>query len=148
MKNVKFIFLALVLSLIACEKEDVGPIIDYPDSGYYGENILRESDTDIKALRDIHAPESDWSYYSISADIPSDKFLKVLITRDDSLGSFYWNSDSRVGWSLTFSKVNEISLKAEGQVYADMLILFSGIGESKISIYEADVLVREKMISW
>lgn len=137
-KSTPFIAALLILiSLLSssCSKDDSGSDskILYPDSGFYGKNILNTTDSIYQY--DAGPEYADGYFSSMKAILPSiGSSLTVEITGTRVMvfqnQSWFTNTD--------YSHTENTSFRAEGLITADLKIyLFDG-GEATIKLYEND----------
>ncbi|MBN1950793.1 MAG: hypothetical protein JW801_06290 [Bacteroidales bacterium] len=149
MKKLFFPFsIMLIFSLLTmeCGKD---PLIEYPDTGDFGESIIQEGDLTIEPSTDIPPVEN---LYSMKAVLPEEASLKVVIEcttpiEDGGIGTI---PSSMIGWSKNNESVGVTVFTAFGPVTADVKIEFYGQGTAELSIYEngAEEPNRTKTLSW
>ena len=158
MKTLTTILFLTTFAVISCKKksdEQVTPVtlqkgITYPDSIYFGKNILSFPDS---------TTLSDGTNYEIGAVLEKDASLTLVITNypvmDTASGHstiwFYWN---QTGWTVgdyndTTNTQKFISTQT-GMI--DSQISFSAYGQTgkcKIDLYEnGNTITRTKHFSW
>ena len=141
------ISIILMLTLLAseCGKED--EFITYPETGKYGENILRESDIDVITYLDLNRPK----YYSFAAEIPKNNSLKVVMKNRTLWNpSVSWNVDSLSGWTTSTPEGVTQTFTATGPASCDLQIRFFDPGTADIVLYEneSEDTTRYRRISW
>jgi len=96
MKALNLVAIIAMLSVsISCEKE-FKPTISYPESGFYGENLLDTTNTELSG-EDL----------SLAAELSEGAELKVIITALDS-EIWYYRTSSVANWAITaFDDVNK-----------------------------------------
>ncbi len=129
------LFGIIVISDSCTKNEEVSTDIVYPDSGYFGANLLSESQIDV-----ILSNESERIEYSIRAELPENSSLKIVV-----------ENVSPMNWALKLSSVNGWAIKkvenpddsistliynASGPEVCDGSIHFNKNGTNTIEFYE------------
>ena len=139
-----FLLLAIIF-LTKCNKEEICDkcLFSYPDSGFYGLNILNIQDTIFKS--DKGPTYCDGMYNSMKAYLPTHQ-SKLRVTIEGKRVCVRNNQ----GWSTNYSiyKYDNYIFQAEGQIIADLQIYFCDEGKATIKIYENnfDTYSRIKVI--
>ena len=118
----------------------------YPETGDYGDNVLRESAIDIHANTNPNPHLG--ANYSFCADLPDESSLKITILHDG--GNYGYWLGTEVGWSVgTYDGATQ-TFTAHGPVYCDLEMTFYDSGEADIEVYEngSEEPTRVKSISW
>jgi hypothetical protein len=159
MKTLTTILFFAVIVIISCKKEsndpDTLPItvhegIAYPDSIYYGKNILSYPDSSVFL---------DGIDYEIGAVLENHANLSLVITNypaiDSASGhSTLWFYTNETGWSVgdynDTTNTQKFISSQSGKI--DSQIIFSAygqIGKCKIDFYEnGSTITRTKHFSW
>jgi len=98
MRTLNLLVITAMLSVsISCENEkESKPTISYPESGFYGENLLDTTNTELSG-EDL----------SLAAELSEGAELKVIITALDSK-VWYYRVSSVANWAITtFDDVNK-----------------------------------------
>jgi len=143
------VILAITVSFfISCSDEDiptsvVDDEITFPDTGFYGTNILNEDSTVF----------NENNTYSFMADIPLNTYLNVVMeNHSDSSGN--WIMSASNGWNYSTDVENKkVKYISYGQIIADFRFGFSlsnGFGAATIKFYKNDETTpfRTKDITW
>lgn len=124
--------LLCILALSSCEEEEKLQIT-YPDTGFYGVNLLNTSDSTVTYMRGIPA-ESNF-FYSLKASVPDFNYTVELHITGSKVGI-----TSGQGWWVSsgnaYSETDTLILYAEGPVTADIGISFYDEGYASIAIFE------------
>ncbi len=156
MKKTYPFMITLIISLSIftnCRKDEEKPIIsediptnrvEYPDSGFYGQNILNLTDTIYKC--DIGPEYGDGKFNSMKAILSgSTSSVRVEIK---GIRIAVYNTQ---GWNTNFTnfKYDDYVFEAENFVSADLKIFFCDEGTATVSIYENDEIspVRTKTLT-
>ena len=126
---------SMVLLLASCDEED-NPEIQYPLTGFYGDNIL------VKQKTDYNKQEN-----SFNAKIPVNQKLKIVMTAKDAVfpaGTGIWRIESGSANNLAISKFDmktysQIFQAIDGGLTCDVRLQFDK-GSYKIDYYENDAL--------
>jgi hypothetical protein len=128
-------FLLAIFLVTSCQKEsatDDLELISYPDSGYFGKNILNTTDSIYKCDQ---PPFGDGNFNSMKAFLPSiNSKLKIEIL---GIGTAIYNNQSWFTNADIYHTYNNV-FEAQGIIYADLKVFFMGPGEATINIYEND----------
>ncbi|MGC9341445.1 MAG: hypothetical protein ACP5E3_01990 [Bacteroidales bacterium] len=141
MKNLISLTIILILIITSfllfpgCNKEEntqINNTIEYPDTGFYGINILNQADTVFTF--DIGPGYGDGSYHSMKCVLPSvESSLKLVIT---GCRLSVYNSS---GWVYEpFNYSTENTFYTEGMISSDLRIHFCSESEKEaiLSFYE------------
>jgi len=118
----------------SCEKDEPPAVILYPEEGYFGNNILNESQFDIKVTN-----ENENFWYSVRAELPEDASLKIII-RNVSHTNWAMSASSQNGWARTNENpddsVHVLLYYASGPEVCDGKVRFGKHGSNTIEFYE------------
>ena len=135
------ILLALIVAS-SCDKDEEQDveIFDYPDSGFYGPNILNANDTVF--LADTGPDYGDGNYNSMKAVVPN-KTSELRVTIEGKRVVVYQNQ----GWFTNADpyRYDNYTFKAEGQITSDLKIHFCGGGSATIKIYENETEIPTRI---
>lgn len=136
MKAPIFFALMAVVSLlffVRCSNDDVNlePVVEYPDSGFNGANILNLHDTIY--LCDLGPTYGDGEFNSMKAILPNSS-SKVRVEISGIRVAVYNNQ----GWqtNATPYMYNNYIFETENSISADLKIYFCGEGNALVKIYE------------
>ncbi|MCK4662799.1 MAG: hypothetical protein KAT68_08040 [Bacteroidales bacterium] len=144
----------LLILEISCNKDisETNNEITYPDSVYFGKNILSLPDS---------ATLISEKNYGFAANLGNDAELKVIINNlsyDDSINfsnkySIWWiNTSKNVGWTYfdydTTNNSQKFVATTTGNI--DLEIMFDSQGQCSIDCYEnsADSITITKYLKW
>lgn len=152
--NITWLLLAICIGFASCGKDENNCNCDlnlkYPDTGYFGDNILRIDSIDIQGTP--YSNSYNPYYYSMCAEIPTGITVVILMKRITSTGTTTWAFDSstRVGWSISNYESDGQIFMATGPVYCDLEIWFFETGSADIEIYYNGIETpsRIKTIYW
>lgn len=113
------------------------PIFEF--KGLYGTNLLNENVSKISAD----------TVYSLSAMIPDDKKLKVVIVslKEDKKPFWSLKLGTERGWIHSIAKDGEQMFDLN-EPFGDINIHFEKKGSAKIKIYYQEAILNEKTIEW
>ena len=122
--------LGVMLLVSSCDEDAVKASIEYPDTGFYGVNILAKE-------RTSYTTENS----SFQAKIPEGQKLKVIITAlNPTLPTDVWYLSSLNNWAVSTLDVNtytQVFQSIDGGLTSTLLIYFY-TGSFKIDYYEND----------
>src|SRR5688572_14610408 len=134
MKSIPLNFLFLLLCAISmtlffssCEDDDDEPEIQYPETGFYGDNVLMKGRTEYTEFSN-----------SFQAMLPEGKELKIVITGDAAFPNAIWGSRAIHNWAIsqfdvtTFTQVFQ-SINDGQTCVLDMTL---PVGSYQIDYYE------------
>ena len=122
-----------VLFVSSCDDEDE-PEIQYPETGFYGDNILMKEKTEYTAQGN-----------SLQAKPPGGKRLKIVITglsATDQTGIWYYHVGTSNNWAITkfdISTYTQVFQSIDGGQTCDLSMLFD-VGNFRIDYYENDAV--------
>jgi hypothetical protein len=117
-----------------------GSLINYPETGLYGNNILSLSDTIYEG-----------GNYSFAAFLPKGTSLKVVITALNSNFDWTWAGGSEINWTwttMTMAGVQTFTAINSGS-FCDLHMLYFAPGRYLIEYYEMNAVTptRKKIIN-
>jgi hypothetical protein len=121
---------SLILSVVSCHDEDE-PEIQYPATGFYGDNILMKGRTEYS--------DED---YSFQAKLPAGQKVKIVITGNVAFPMGLWYMESATGNNWAISKFDrsvytQIFQSIDGGHTCDLRMHFEE-GTFQIDYYEND----------
>lgn len=148
MKRIYIWFLTLlIIGLGACEKEDTS--IKYPDTGNYGDNILRMDSIDIQGTPYNHPYPY---HYSMYAELPDETSVVIWINNTSTISDANWSFElsSKAGWIIIDYVQHKQKFVATGPLVCDLELTFYTEGSADIEIYEngSEEPTRIKTIYW
>lgn len=155
MKKMTTILIFVALAFISCKKEveQTNPVVQngitYPDSIYYGKNILSFPDSTVLV---------DMADYELGASLEKDASLYLIITNySDTLTTMIrpvWYFSDESGWSVTnyndLDSTQKFTASQTGKIDLKMFFMAnSRVGRCKIDIYEnGNAITRTKYFTW
>ena len=146
--SVSLLFGIIVFNISCTKNEEISKDIIYPDSGYFGENVLRESQINI-ILRD----EAELFNYSVRAELPENSSLKVVV-RNVVHPNWAMSGTTTNGWvrkvENPLDSIFVLVLYASGPEVCDGGVIFDRNGSNTIEFYEnnSSEPVRVKTITY
>jgi hypothetical protein len=150
-----FLILALSLVFISCSKEEkevknvIKNSILYPDTIYFGNNLLSYPDSSIF---------EELKYYEMGVVLGIDATLKLVYTNlseDDSINALpVWGYSNATGWAInSYDEVNNNQIfhaSQTGKVNLQMMFFaYKKIGTLKIDFYEnSNSVTKTKYYFW
>ena len=125
--------IGMMLFVSSCDDEDE-PEIQYPETGFYGDNILMKGKTEYTAEGN-----------SLQAKPPGGKKLKIVITglsATDQTGLWYYHVGTSNNWAISkfdFSTYTQVFQSIDGGQTCDLSMLFD-VGNFRIDYYENDAV--------
>ena len=120
--------IGIMLFVSSCDDEDE-PEIQYPETGFYGDNILMKGRTEYTTQRG-----------SFQAKLPEGKKLKVVLTGNPTLPYAIWGSSSSNNWARSNFDVashTQVFQSIDGGHTCELSIQFT-MGTYQIDYYEND----------
>ena len=120
--------ISIMLFVFSCDDEDE-PEIQYPETGFYGDNILMKGRTEYPSVRS-----------SFQAKLPEGKKLKVVLTGNPTLPYAIWGSSSGNNWAILNFDVpthTQVFQSIDGGHTCELSIHFT-VGTYQIDYYEND----------
>lgn len=146
----KLLCSGLILGLLiftGCREKVYNSVI-YPDTGVYGENILRDSAV---VILGGNIPPTNAQTYSLTAVLEEDATLKIVIKANPENIDYYYYGYS-TGWTILpyDERTSTGTYLAFGPVTCNAELRFAASGTATIEIYEndAETPTRTKEISW
>ncbi len=155
MKKLSTILFFVTLTFISCKKdtEQTNPVVQneitYPDSIYYGKNILSFADSTVLV---------DQADYEMGATLEKDASLYLIITNySDTLTTMIqpiWYFADESGWSVNnyndLDSTQKFTATQSGKIDLKMFFIAnSRVGRCKIDFYEnGNTITRTKYFTW
>jgi hypothetical protein len=120
--------ISLILFVSSCDDEDELEI-QYPETGFYGDNILMKGKTDYST-----------GQHSFQARLPEGKKLKIVITGNVAFPYAIWGSRAIHNWALSnfdITSYTQIFQSIDGGQTCELDINFPA-GSYQIDYYEND----------
>lgn len=127
--------ITLMFLTSSCDDDEDGSEIQYPATGFYGDNILMKGKTE-------YATEQN----SLQAKLPEGKKLKIVITGKtvttgaDPTGIWRYHVGTSNNWAITnldWSAFTQTFQSIDGGLTCDLSMLFD-VGTYQIDYYEND----------
>jgi len=124
--------IAIMFLTSSCDDDEDRPEIQYPETGFYGNNILMKGKTEYDNVEN-----------SLQAKLPEGKKLKIVITGlsvTSQTGFWYWLVGTSNNWAITkfdFSSNTQIFQSIDGGLTCDLGMRFDE-GTFRIDYYEND----------
>jgi hypothetical protein len=151
--NLKSLLIIFVSSFLFLGCEYIGdqladlPSIKYPDTGNYGDNLLRADNVNI-----VSGPTSGPPFYSFCVEIGGGANVKVVLPSSDTDGEYYFAVfPNRFGWvNLEAYPYNPRIFYTDKAGQSDIQFNFKGHGSRTLEIYEnnAETPTRTKTLTW
>lgn len=122
--------ISMMLFVSSCDDDDELEI-QYPETGFYGDNILMKGRTEYTTQTS-----------SFQAKLPAGKKLKVVLTGNPTLPDAIWGSGSDNNWAKSRFDVTaytQIFQSIDGGQTCELRIEFT-VGSYKVDYYENDAV--------
>ena len=120
--------ISMILFVSSCDDDDELEI-QYPETGFYGDNILMKGKTEYTS-----------EHHSFQAQLPEGKKLKIVITGNAAFPNAYWASRAIHNWAIfrfDIAAITQTFQSIDGGQTCVLEIQFAD-GSYQIDYYEND----------